>query len=69
MLCLISLVVSRAVYNNAFETPFKSLNEIPNLLDLQYTGALDLPWKEEKANKLIRDRITVDIGNIGTVYS
>jgi len=42
-----------AAYVDAFKTQFKSLNEILNRLDLEYSQVVDLPWKEEKMNELI----------------
>lgn len=50
MLCLVQQIVSQAISDDAFDTPFSSLDEILNRPNLEHTDVLDLHWKTDKLN-------------------
>jgi hypothetical protein len=48
MLCLVTQIVSQAIFDEAFDPPFQSLDEILNRPNLEHTDVLDLHWKADK---------------------
>ncbi|KAK4210257.1 hypothetical protein QBC37DRAFT_322526 [Rhypophila decipiens] len=51
VLCLTSLVVSRALEMGALDTPYKSAHDLLHCPNLGRTDRLDIPWKEEFLDK------------------
>ncbi|KAM7189007.1 Protein of unknown function (DUF3435) domain containing protein [Rhypophila sp. PSN 637] len=51
VLCLVSLVITRALDMGALDTPYQSVHDLLYRLNLGRTDRLDIPWKEEFLDK------------------
>lgn len=50
-ICLVSLVLARAIQDNAFEQAFRSIDEVFDRPSLSSVPCLSLPFKSEFLNK------------------
>ncbi|KAK4182001.1 hypothetical protein QBC35DRAFT_551266, partial [Podospora australis] len=46
-ICLLSLIISQALHENAFENEYRSLEQLLSQPKLEHTESLTLPWKKE----------------------
>ncbi|KAM7213602.1 Protein of unknown function (DUF3435) domain containing protein, partial [Rhypophila decipiens] len=51
VLCLVSLVITRALDMGALDTPYQSVHDLLHRPNLGRTDRLDIPWKEEFLDK------------------